>query len=373
MTADTHGPTSKVNVDAIVGEMRLIRDTQPEAVALVLDGLLKIEPEHARANLMRGQLYQKESAQHPVGTRVSEDNFSRAIKCFRAAVKTDPDCPIANSSLGRCLFENGQTVEAEPYLRKAYALEPGNYLAAKNLGFCLTKSGKYSEAVPYLRQALTADTQNPALMNGLGYALCALADQAKKEQATLPKLVDKTVETGIPSISGGIHALLTIKDEHKAAVTNMPGLYKESETLLQIAVAKNPANAVYRLNLGWTQAAQGKFDDAEVQLQESVKLDPTSARTFYYLAQVYTAQAQDMMDRGLLRFEGGKPGAQEVITKAVGACVQASQRTQSPTLDRPNPFAVAVGELQYHRLNSMSAEIKTRLDASVDAPKPQAA
>lgn len=373
MTESTK-PAAPPTIDArlILEQIRLIKDIAPESAARMLDGLLPLVPEDARAHQLRGALYQKAG------------KLPEAIKHFELSVKIDPSCPISTSSLGRCLFESGRTKEAEQYLRVALDLDPGSYLVAKNLGFCLTKSGQYEEGVQHLRAALKSDPENPAILNGLGYALCALGDKAKQDARALPAIVESAVASGVPKASGVAHALFRLKDELSSVAQRGDSYYRESLDCLQKAVAKNPANAIYQLNLGWCLVGLGRYDEATEALKQARTLDPRSAKTSYFLALAYREIALDFMERGELTWDESRAGKMknndarkgalgflnDGLAAAAWAYHQSHQRPPSPEIGK-----LASG-LQYGDFQRLRSEIDARLEASraaLKAPAPVAA
>lgn len=73
-----------------------------------------------------------------------------------------PDCPVANTNLGKVLVEEGRFVEAEHHLARALAADPMHLEASNNLGVALAQQGRLAEAVERWEAVLAIEPRDAA-------------------------------------------------------------------------------------------------------------------------------------------------------------------------------------------------------------------
>jgi Tfp pilus assembly protein PilF len=178
-----------------------------------------------------------------LGLQLAKRNDPEAQKFLSAATQLKPASHVAEGqerawlSLGR-LLENTKPEEAIVAYGQAATLRPNDpepHLAA---GLVLEKENKFSDAETAYRQALTLDPQSDAL-------------------------------TGLANIY-------------------MRGRrFVEAEEYLRKLVATQPGNAAAHIQLGRVLAAEGKNDDAALELETGMKLAPEDASAQRDLADIY--------------------------------------------------------------------------------------
>jgi tetratricopeptide (TPR) repeat protein len=81
----------------------------------------------------------------------------QARDAYKRALRLDPDHAGANLNLGRLLHEDGDPKAAEERYRRALAASPSDGVARYNLGVALEDQGRREEALASYRQALALD------------------------------------------------------------------------------------------------------------------------------------------------------------------------------------------------------------------------
>jgi Flp pilus assembly protein TadD len=111
-----------------------------------------------------------------------------AIQLLTKLVHLNPTSSNGFISLGVALSRAGQMEHAIANLRKACELDPENPYAQRNLGGLLAKTGKTNEAVPHFQKLTTLVPSEPAGWFGLGEALAA-EDRASEADAAFRQVL----------------------------------------------------------------------------------------------------------------------------------------------------------------------------------------
>lgn len=152
---------------------------------------------------------------------------------------------------------------AETAAREFVALEPENPGAFARLTWVLSEARKYDEAIGIAREAIRLDPNNFAVWANLGYAALEKHDLAQAEEATRQAL---RLKPGLVSATTNLVAILR---ERQA--------FAEAAEVLARAVAREPANAGWRQQLGevrgvLAQRERLRWSDAVVLTLGSVTL-----------------------------------------------------------------------------------------------------
>ena len=152
----------------------------------------------------------------------------RAIELLKEAVAIQPEHAAAHANLGAIYGRIGQFDTGIQYLRRALEIEPDNPLASTNLGLAYRGQGRYAEAIGQLKKALE------------------LREGRAKFQTYL-NVGDTYYDMG----------------EHEKAVP-----------YFQKAVQLNPNHANAHLLLGLSYRALKRGEEARVQFEETLELEP---------------------------------------------------------------------------------------------------
>ena len=95
-------------------------------------------------------------------------DVSAAEKCFREAIRLNPEFSEAHGNLGFVLDHQGRFDEAETCYRQALLLDPGCAQVHLNLGVLLAVQRRFEQALAAYERAIQYSPQSPAAWSNLG-------------------------------------------------------------------------------------------------------------------------------------------------------------------------------------------------------------
>ena len=167
------------------------------------------------------------------------DQYEKAEKEYREVLRLVPNDPVAHRQLGIIYHEQGQLLQAYPFLKKSVELEPDNLDVQVKLGMALLVLGER----PPAREM----------------ALRVLDKQQGHEEALL------------------LLALTAVE----------PDSIEETQKLIGSLRARDQDRAGYHLAMGWLDLQQKDAARAEAEFKAALDLDPKSAVAHVYLADLY--------------------------------------------------------------------------------------
>ncbi len=151
---------------------------------------------------------------------------------------------------------------AQQAARRASALDPDLPEAQVTLGQVLTAAGQNAEAVPVIRKALAKDSRSAPALLALVTALQRSKDPAGAEQAAL-RLVELR-----PTSWAGFNRL--------GSLYFLSSRYEKAAEAYRRAIALNPDVALVHFNLGAVLLRLGRFEEARVALDDSIRIRPVA-------------------------------------------------------------------------------------------------
>ncbi|PRP99943.1 tetratricopeptide repeat protein [Enhygromyxa salina] len=142
---------------------------QLPAAELELDAALGLEPEHARAHLVRGN------------HRRLAEQYTAALASYERAIAADPELVEAHNNLGVTHEKLDQPARAATAFARAAQLSPGRSLFWENLGRAHEAAQQYDEALAAYRTALDCNINSFKAMRGLAWILATHADPSKRD------------------------------------------------------------------------------------------------------------------------------------------------------------------------------------------------
>ena len=167
-----------------------------------------------------------------------EGQFKDAAVRYNAVLKQDPRNEIAMMAMGRIAMLQGDKGAAVKWFKQAIDAAPKSDAAHVALVMVYSESGQFDEAVSAAKQFAAAEPDNPAALNALGAS----------------------------EMNAG-HADLALNP-------------------LQQAVSLAPQAALYRINLARAQILNKNTKDAQTNLEQVIKADPTQVQAVSLLASV---------------------------------------------------------------------------------------
>ncbi len=152
----------------------------------------------------------------------SQNQLSRAIQQYQAAIALDPRMTEVHNRLGVCYTRLGNYAQAEEHFLKAIALRPDAAHLRNNLAFCYISQRRWADAEAELNNALQIKPDFVRARVNLGVAL---AQQRRPEQAL-----------------EAFRAVLTEEDAqfNLGLMYQSIGQYEEAGEAFRAALAKNP-------------------------------------------------------------------------------------------------------------------------------------
>jgi len=190
-----------------------------------------------------------------------------AIAQYQAALKFNPDCSLAHSSLGIDLGLSGQTNQALGHLKTAVQLRPGYYPFHYNLASYLARIGNADDAVAEFEQAISLMPNSYAAHLHLA---SALLKKNRLQDAILH--FEKALELN-PGLNGSFselsRAAWLLATSPDASLRNGPKAFEFAQRAVQIASGRDPS-AVNALAAACAET--GQFANAVAAARQALAL-----------------------------------------------------------------------------------------------------
>ena len=199
--------------------------------------------------------------------RAKQGGGKAAIDLARKAIWLNPANALANFNLGLLLADAGDLEASIHQLRKAISLAPFRIVFYLDLSRVQQKAGRHADAVATLRRAMQVDPTNPDLAAALKEN--GIEDAAKRG---LPAADSERFVFGSPSDTA---------DGHFAFATRLSdeGDFLGAIGELRKALTFEPARIDVRSSLAIAATQIGRYDDAELELRNVLRLTPDSVTT----------------------------------------------------------------------------------------------
>jgi len=192
---------------------------------------------------------------------------------YVAALKAEPDFWPAAVAGGHLLLGRYNEPQARKEFQQALKINPKAAEAHLGLAGCAMVRHKSPEAQTHLKQALAT---NPALVDAL--ALRAFTEQARRDWTDAGRTLDKALaihraHQDCLGLLGGIHLVL--------------GRKADFDRLGERVLAQNPAAATFHATAGMVCEQHRKFDLAEAQYKQAIRLADFSPNARTRLGMLY--------------------------------------------------------------------------------------
>ena len=193
-------------------------------------------------------------ARYDLGNYLNQKkDLDGAIFQYESAIQVDPDFIGAHNNLGMALSAKGDVDGAIVQYEQAIKLDPDYAIAHYNLGSAILKKGQTDEAIQEFQAALNIDPAHAEVRNNPDLAL--------------PEQTAARMKTDYAQFHNGLGLALAWKGELNEAIVQ----YQE-------ALKLNPyyLEAIYNLANAFSKA--GQIDEAVAAFQEAFKMDPGNAK-----------------------------------------------------------------------------------------------
>jgi protein O-mannosyl-transferase len=193
------------------------------------------------------------------------------------ALDVIPDNYFAHNSLGRLLYEQGQTTAAAQHFSEAVRLAPRFYDGRNNLGLVLLAQGRLDDAIAQFREAIRLSPTAEAL-NGLSAALAKRGDLEEAERWGLEAVRLK------PGLAEA-HFNLGLTTARQGRLDDALGHYLQARRL-------QPALVPVHQAIGETLTRLGRLDEAAAAFRDALRLDAGFADAHHGLGMALSGQGR---------------------------------------------------------------------------------
>jgi tetratricopeptide (TPR) repeat protein len=206
--------------------------------------------------------------------KLGQEDFAGAEEVLKKACENAPGSAEARVILARFYHSRGRLVDAETQIRRALEIKPDHSQALMDLGRMQSAAGKKAEAEEiFKRLSLSGEKSYRPV-----YALFLYQDgrrgEAVQEFERLVKLdpEDRMARTRLITAYGAVN--------RKA----------DAEKVIAAALAKNSRDLEALLQRAEIYVAEGKYVEAEADINQVVRLKPDAAEVRYTLARLQKAR-----------------------------------------------------------------------------------
>jgi tetratricopeptide (TPR) repeat protein len=209
------------------------------------------------------------------------------------AVRREPDSFEAHRALASFYLTQGKLDSALPHLERAQLLKPSDYANGYDLALALLETGKADAARAHAKRLLAAKDTGE-LHNLLGNIEERAGNFAgAAEEYERAARLDPT-ETHLFDWGNDLVQLRA---------------FDAATQVFTAAIARHPQSARLHVGLGIAEYAQGQYDDAVKSFCRAADLDPSDARAYQFLGEMYGVAPElsgDVTER-LARFVKAQP------------------------------------------------------------------
>lgn len=192
-------------------------------------------------------------------------NLAAAEEEYNVAVKLDPDDADAQAALGRACLAEGKAADAETEFRAFLKLKPGSQEGEMGLAQSLLQQKKTAEAVAALAAYLH---NNPKDGKARIVQASALVDLNKNDEALAA--LDQAAKNGAETVEA-----LKLRSVIYYRKSDFP----KTVAVLQRAEAMQPRDSSIHARLGHALIETKDYSGAARELNEALRLDPSSTDT----------------------------------------------------------------------------------------------
>jgi tetratricopeptide (TPR) repeat protein len=202
-----------------------------------------------------------------------EEGDQRAVlqeSLMRQRLEKYPADFSANYNIGDLLLSKGDAPGAIPYFERAATVSPSSVVAATEWGIALLTAGRVPEAEQQFKRALAADPQYANARFGLASVEAGSGRFEAAASDFQAVLKDRPDDAKATQHYGEV--LIMWGDE--LANSDDPASLDRAVTHYREALSYRPSDADLHTTLGIVLARSHKFNEAQVQFQVALSIDP---------------------------------------------------------------------------------------------------
>lgn len=239
--------------------------------------------------------------------RINTGDIGAAIDEYRAALDADPRFLIARANLGEALRQSGDRAGARAAFKAISAVEPHSVLAAEGLANVSLDEGDVDAAIAHLLKAAEYDPVSPRYFARAG-KIAADAGRGDDARKYLSQALE--IDPGYPLAFAVLGVMYMATEDYESAEKiyrdaadyapddaeaqmshgRILAILKDwpaSESRLRRAVALDPGNVDYKVQLAYALRQQQRLDEALAVLDEAERVDANSAAVAIAKADCY--------------------------------------------------------------------------------------
>lgn len=288
-----------------------------------------------------------------------EKDFERAMRSYRSHLKLAPQSTEARQEFGELLYESGSFASALAEFEYLLRIEPDNQAARRKAAECALKIRRFSDANDHIVRLLQSGSSEDAevldwkaqcLIDARKFseaasALRAAIDIAPEQLESFYRLavlqrdqldsVDEAVEVlkEMTEKNQGSYKAFRLRGQFafsQAIAMRASGDFEaarqrivDSSNLAAKSVELGKENLASRLLLVRCLAALDRFDEAIVQAEKALQIEPQSPSSYLLLSEIATRQkkpelAMNYLEDGIEKVDPSTPGKGELLIRLAG-------------------------------------------------------
>jgi tetratricopeptide (TPR) repeat protein len=196
-------------------------------------------------------------------------DLAGAATNVQRAVSILPSHSEAWAQMGVILAKQQRYEDAAMAFRRAFQLDPRDVWSLQNLAQSLKDLGRRDEAIREYRHALAVNPRFGPAWLGLGQMFEEMGRQAEAEDCYRKALLNRNRIDRVPELTA------------LARFCENRGWYEDAAVNYDEAIKLNPSDATLYVEAGQNLAALGRQAEAEQRYAEAVKLSPDSMQTHF--------------------------------------------------------------------------------------------
>jgi superkiller protein 3 len=211
---------------------------------------------------------------------VNQGKIPESVLLLNEIIKGRKDFVSAYGKLHQVYLSQGLVDEGLGVLEQGFLANPDNYISVSGYGIALVKQGRNEKGAQFLEDAITLFDKDAEVWNFLGIAYWRLGD-SERAQDRFEKAIELDPDNAIFNANFGSF-LVTMAQRVKR-----PSDVQRAVQHFLTAVSRDPLLASAYNGLGGALKLQGKRNEALLNWEKALEIDPNYALSAYNLAVVY--------------------------------------------------------------------------------------
>jgi len=223
---------------------------------------------------------------YDLATKLRMDGkIPESVRLLDDIIKARNDFVKAYDQLYQIYISQGLVDEGLQVLEKGFLANPDDFMSVSGYGIALIKQGQEEKGAQFLEEAIVIFDKDTEVWNLLGVAYWGLGD-IERAQDRFEKALELDPEDAVVNVNAGSFFMAM------AQRTNNPPDILRAVRYFRTAVASDPNLASAYNGLGGTLRLAGDRNEAIVNWEKALEIDPNYALSAYNLAVVYLEKSE---------------------------------------------------------------------------------